>query len=945
MLPAPEASSDDSDGSDIDLDEMPCEFRSRAESIEPDEMPMEWLSAPTQTAPTHTPAEGPVPSQPSGRASSLAPSCIETGDISDTDTAEDSEEEAAETARLVAEAAAEVEAETACLTAAAVVKEEAKAEAARLVAVAAVEEQAEMVRLAVVAAAAEEEAETARLAAVAAAEAEAETARLAAMVAAEEEAKMARLAAVAEAEAEAEAEAARLAAMAAAAAEAEMARLAAVAKAEAEAEAARLAAVSAEEEDDEKDIERDSSDHYCPSARDSLLPPSLPTEALKAVVRPASGVAPELVCSDSDGDEMPMEFLSAPTQTAPTHTPAEGLVPSQSSGRVSSLASSSVRMGAVSDAGTAEDGEDDDADVSLMNFQGSNDDDDDDDAERDSSDHYLSARDSLLPPPIKKDRSISTIPPPVPAEALNTAARPANGAAPELVCGYYTSARDSLLPPPIKRDRSISTIPPSLPAEALETAFAPGDIRRSPHTWSSSAATLGETELPVCGAVPAASADDSESLPADMLGLSDSLGSQREAKLSSHVQRMEARAVRDVQARASAYRPGRVSGITRTAQSQWLSAAEAALSEDEPEAAPWMDWIGGGGLDGLAVWRARMQDWSLDLQRSPAFPPHQGTPPTAPSAEPKPEPRPKPIPEHEPKPEPEPEPEPEPKSLPVPKRGSERKGTTKTGAVSWTWTVARVLEHVQLREGMGGASGLRRSPLPLRLGRQRSSIEPDLLRPWSSQTTRDHKHLWGRGRNSTVDGPDFFVAKKPGTEEKRRRRDRWEKGPKLWRSSVSSRRSVLGAKGPPLLAMRGSVPPSSRLSIPKPEGGPAARRTTPPYPGRPSTRAPLRAADTASSVRGGPGAQERQAAQATQAGQSAAAGVQLGKGQVATVRLVGGHRVPARPRGAADPPPPTALPPVRAPGEPLWCWRPPPPLLPPATATATFPPLLFRTSL
>ena len=107
MLPAPEASSDDSDGSDIDLDEMPCEFRSRAESIEPDEMPMEWLSAPTQTAPTHTSAEGPVPSQPSGRASSLAPSCIETGDISDTDTAEDSEEEAAETARLVAEAAVE----------------------------------------------------------------------------------------------------------------------------------------------------------------------------------------------------------------------------------------------------------------------------------------------------------------------------------------------------------------------------------------------------------------------------------------------------------------------------------------------------------------------------------------------------------------------------------------------------------------------------------------------------------------------------------------------------------------------------------------------------------------------------------------------------------------------------------------------------------------------
>ena len=290
-------------------------------------------------------------------------------------------------------------------------------------------------------------------------------------------------------------------------------------------------------------------------------------------------------------DEMPVEWLSAPTQTTTTHTRAEEPVPSQSSsGRVSSLASSSVEAGAVSDAGTGEDGEDDDEGASLVNFQGSDDDDDDDDAERDSSDYYASARDSLLPPPL-------------PAEALNTAARPMNGAARELVCDYYASARDSLPPPP-------------LPAEALKTAFAPGDIRRSPHTWSSSVATFGEADLQVCGAVPAASVDDSESLraggpqqeglsrmrsfEADVLGLSDSLGSRREAKLSSHVQRMEARAklsmeARAVQARASAYRPGRISGITRTAQSQWLCAAEAALSEDEAEAAP-------SAMDGLAVW-------------------------------------------------------------------------------------------------------------------------------------------------------------------------------------------------------------------------------------------------------------------------------------------------------------------------------------------------------
>ena len=293
--------------------------------------------------------------------------------------------------------------------------------------------------------------------------------------------------------------------------------------------------------------------------------------------------------------------------------------------------------------------------------------------------------------------------------------------------------------------------------------------------------------------------------------------------------------------------------------------------------------------------------------------------------------------EPEPEPTPAPAPEPEPKSLPVLKREPERKGTTKT-PVSWTWTVARVLERsasksalLPLRSGggaMGGASELRLAPLPLRLGRRRSSTEPDLLRPWSSQTTRDHKHIWGRGRNSTVDGPDFFVAKKPMAEEKRRRRDRWEKGPKLWRSSVSSRRSVPSAKGPSLLAMQGSA----RLSNPKPESGPAARRTTPPYPGPPSTRAPLPA-----SVRSGLAAQVQQAGQA---GQSAAAGVQLGKGQTAAVRLVGGHRVPTRPRGVADPPPPKPLPPERTSGEPLWCWRPPPPLLPPpllppATATAT----------
>ena len=70
-------SDDDSDGSDIDPDEMPGEFSSTAENIEPDELPAEWfseapdsapstpaVSAPTPTTAPSTPAAGSAPPMP-----------------------------------------------------------------------------------------------------------------------------------------------------------------------------------------------------------------------------------------------------------------------------------------------------------------------------------------------------------------------------------------------------------------------------------------------------------------------------------------------------------------------------------------------------------------------------------------------------------------------------------------------------------------------------------------------------------------------------------------------------------------------------------------------------------------------------------------------------------------------------------------------------------------